>query len=109
MTSLFQVGLSAEFKTEATELLEPILREQFDPRPQITYELLPDLKPEVTSAQPQVLTSEFGHSSASYPIETLQLGLSPAEPEPHQGMQGKRALFLDRQATGNVQVELTGV
>jgi methylmalonyl-CoA/ethylmalonyl-CoA epimerase len=26
----------------------------------------------------------------------------------HQGTRGKRALFLDRQATGGVQVELTG-
>jgi methylmalonyl-CoA/ethylmalonyl-CoA epimerase len=41
--------------------------------------------------------------------ETSQLGLPPAEPEPHQGTQGKRALFLDRQATGGVQVELTGI
>ncbi len=36
------------------------------------------------------------------------LGLSPGEPRPHQGTQGKRALFLDRAATGGVQVELTG-
>lgn len=35
-------------------------------------------------------------------------GLPPGEPRPHQGTQGKRALFLDRQATGGVQVELTG-
>jgi methylmalonyl-CoA/ethylmalonyl-CoA epimerase len=34
--------------------------------------------------------------------------LAPGEPEPHQGTQGKRALFLDRSGTGNVQVELTG-
>ena len=34
--------------------------------------------------------------------------LAPGEPEPHQGTQGKRALFLDRGGTGNVQVELTG-
>lgn len=36
------------------------------------------------------------------------LGLAPGEPQPHQGTQGKRALFLDRAFTGGVQVELTG-
>lgn len=34
-------------------------------------------------------------------------GLPPAA-APHQGTQGKRALFLDRAITQNVQVELTG-
>ena len=29
-------------------------------------------------------------------------------PQPHQGTQGKRALFLDQNATQGVQVELTG-
>ena len=28
--------------------------------------------------------------------------------EPHQGIQGKRAIFMDKTATGNVQIELTG-
>lgn len=37
-----------------------------------------------------------------------KLGLEVAESEPHQGTQGKRALFLDRRTTGGVQVELTG-
>ncbi len=32
----------------------------------------------------------------------------PTAPNPHQGTQGKRALFLDRNATQNIQVELTG-
>jgi methylmalonyl-CoA/ethylmalonyl-CoA epimerase len=41
--------------------------------------------------------------------ETAQLGLPPGEVQPHQGTQGKRALFLDRAATAGVQVELTGV
>jgi methylmalonyl-CoA/ethylmalonyl-CoA epimerase len=36
------------------------------------------------------------------------LGLSPGEPRPHQGTQGKQALFLDRDGTAGVQVELTG-
>jgi methylmalonyl-CoA/ethylmalonyl-CoA epimerase len=32
----------------------------------------------------------------------------PTAPAPHQGTQGKRALFLDPSATQGVQVELTG-
>ena len=40
--------------------------------------------------------------------ELPQKSLPPGEPEPHQGTQGKRALFVDRRATGGVQVELTG-
>ncbi len=32
----------------------------------------------------------------------------PATSSPHQGTQGKRALFLDKSATQGVQVELTG-
>jgi methylmalonyl-CoA/ethylmalonyl-CoA epimerase len=32
----------------------------------------------------------------------------PAASSPHQGTQGKRALFLDRAATQGVQVEITG-
>lgn len=35
-------------------------------------------------------------------------GLASATPPPHQGTQGKRALFLARAATQNVQVEITG-
>jgi methylmalonyl-CoA/ethylmalonyl-CoA epimerase len=34
--------------------------------------------------------------------------LAAGEPQPHQGTQGKRALFLDRAGTQTVQVELTG-
>jgi methylmalonyl-CoA/ethylmalonyl-CoA epimerase len=37
-----------------------------------------------------------------------QTGLSPGEPRPHQGTQGKKALFLDSKTTGSVQVEITG-
>jgi methylmalonyl-CoA/ethylmalonyl-CoA epimerase len=40
--------------------------------------------------------------------QSANRGLPPGEPQPHQGTQGKRALFLDRAATGGVQVELTG-
>lgn len=32
----------------------------------------------------------------------------PTAPSPHQGTQGKRALFFNRTATGGVQVEVTG-
>jgi len=39
--------------------------------------------------------------------ELPQLGLDVA-PAPHQGTQGKRALFLGRGATQGVQVEVTG-
>ena len=28
--------------------------------------------------------------------------------DPHQGIQGKRAIFMDKKATDNIQVELTG-
>jgi methylmalonyl-CoA/ethylmalonyl-CoA epimerase len=37
-----------------------------------------------------------------------QLPVPAAAPSPHQGTQGKRALFLDRAATHGVQVEITG-
>lgn len=42
-------------------------------------------------------------------IENMeQKGLTAGEPRPHQGTQGKRALFIDSQSTGGVQVEITG-
>ncbi len=34
--------------------------------------------------------------------------LAPGEGQPHQGTQGKRALFLDTTTTGGVPIELTG-
>ena len=40
--------------------------------------------------------------------ELLAAGLAPAAPPPHQGTQGKRALFLAKSATQGVQVEITG-
>lgn len=40
--------------------------------------------------------------------EFTAAGLASATPPPHQGTQGKRALFLARAATQNVQVEITG-
>lgn len=36
------------------------------------------------------------------------LPVPAAAPTPHEGTQGKRALFLDRAATAGVQVEITG-
>ena len=36
------------------------------------------------------------------------MGLPPGEERPHQGTQGKRALFLDTSETDGVLVELTG-
>ncbi|MBA3946072.1 MAG: VOC family protein [Herpetosiphonaceae bacterium] len=41
-------------------------------------------------------------------VDLPPLALPPGEPTPHQGTQGKRALFLDLAATAGVQVELTG-
>lgn len=40
--------------------------------------------------------------------EASERGLPPGEPRPHQGTLGRGALFLDRDATDGVQVELTG-
>ncbi|SCG37636.1 VOC family protein [Micromonospora coxensis] len=36
------------------------------------------------------------------------VGIPPAQPTPHQGVQGKRSVFLDTRCTGGVQLELTG-
>jgi methylmalonyl-CoA epimerase len=43
---------------------------------------------------------DVGQAMADSPVPTV--------PAPHQGTQGKRALFLDKTATQGVQVELTG-
>lgn len=40
--------------------------------------------------------------------EMRQAGLEPGEPQPHEGSQGQRALFLDPASTGGVRVEITG-
>ena len=40
--------------------------------------------------------------------ELTAAGLATLSPPPHQGTQGKRALFLDKSVTQNVQVEVTG-
>lgn len=40
--------------------------------------------------------------------EAMKLSPVPTAPQPHQGTQGKRAMFLDKTRTQNVQVEFTG-
>lgn len=45
--------------------------------------------------------------SASH-ADLVAAGLAPIAPPPHQGTQGKRALFLAKSATQGVQVEITG-
>ena len=40
--------------------------------------------------------------------ETMKASPVPTAPSAHQGTHGKRALFLDKQATQGVQVEVTG-
>src|SRR5881409_623496 len=53
MAALFRVGVTADFRTEASGLLDPILAQQLDPLPAIEYEFMPELLPEVTPAQIQ--------------------------------------------------------
>ena len=36
------------------------------------------------------------------------VGIPPAQPAPHQGIRGRRSIFLDPRRSGGVQVELTG-
>ncbi len=50
---------------------------------------------------------KVGDVSASH-AELVAARFAPAMPLPHQGTQGKRALFLAKAATQNVQVEITG-
>jgi len=40
--------------------------------------------------------------------EAMRTSPVPTAPTAHQGTQGKRAVFLDRNATQGIQVELTG-
>jgi hypothetical protein len=47
---------------------------------------------------------DVAEAYAALPAHDLAAG----EPQPHQGTQGKRALFVDRAGTQGVQVELTG-
>lgn len=47
----FRVGVSADFKTRAAGLIEPVLAEKFDPLPEIAWEFLPELTRELTPQQ----------------------------------------------------------
>ena len=40
--------------------------------------------------------------------QSMQTSTVPTAPSMHQGTKGKRALFLDKNATNGIQVELTG-
>jgi len=51
MTPLFRVGISADFRTEGSGLLDDILAEQFGALPSVAYEYMPELLPEVTPEQ----------------------------------------------------------
>ena len=53
MTPAFRVGITADFHTEASGLLDPVLAEQLGPLPTVEYEFMPELRPEVTPAQIQ--------------------------------------------------------
>jgi phosphoglycerate dehydrogenase-like enzyme len=53
MTSPFRVGITADFRTEGSGVLDGVLEAQFGPQPAIAYEYMPDLLPEVTPAQVQ--------------------------------------------------------
>jgi len=53
MTRPFRVGVTADFRTEASGLLDPVLAEQFAPLPTIECEFMPELVKEVTPAQIQ--------------------------------------------------------
>jgi methylmalonyl-CoA/ethylmalonyl-CoA epimerase len=50
---------------------------------------------------------KVGNVSVSQ-AELIAAGLASATPPPHKGTQGKRALFLTKSATQNIQVEITG-
>jgi phosphoglycerate dehydrogenase-like enzyme len=51
MATLFRVGLTADFRTDAAGLLEPILPVQFDALPQIGWEMMPAPESAITPAQ----------------------------------------------------------
>jgi phosphoglycerate dehydrogenase-like enzyme len=51
VSSKFRVGISADFKTAAEGLLEPVLAERLDPQPELEYEFMAEFKEEVTPDQ----------------------------------------------------------
>jgi phosphoglycerate dehydrogenase-like enzyme len=53
MTPLFRVGITADFRSEASGVLEDILAQQFGSLPQVACEFMPELLPEVIPAQIQ--------------------------------------------------------
>ncbi len=53
MTAHFRVGLSADFRTEGSGVLDGVLEAQFGPQPAIAYEYMPELLPEVMPTQIQ--------------------------------------------------------
>lgn len=53
MTPLFRVGITADFRSAGSGLLDDILAQQFGSLPVIDHEFMPELLPEVTPAQIQ--------------------------------------------------------
>ncbi len=51
MTARFRVGVTADFRSEGSGLLDAVLAQQFGPLPAIEHEFMPELLPEVTPAQ----------------------------------------------------------
>jgi phosphoglycerate dehydrogenase-like enzyme len=53
MTPLFRIGITADFRTAGSGLLDPILAEQFGSLPTIEHVFMPEQLPEITPAQIQ--------------------------------------------------------
>lgn len=91
ITPSFRVGLSADFKTEGAGLLEPVLAEQFDPLPEVAYEFMPDLSPEVTpdhlAGYDAVITLHLRYTAESL-HGADRLALRPHRSGAHRGRQG---------------------
>ena len=51
MSQRYRVGVTADFKTFNAGVIEPALRELFDPLPQVAYDFMPELRREVTPDQ----------------------------------------------------------
>lgn len=51
MTPPFHVGITADFRTEGSGVLDGVLETQFGPYPAVAYEYMPELLPEVTPTQ----------------------------------------------------------
>ena len=70
MTGKFRVGVSADFTTRAAGLLEPTLREIFDPLPWLEWEYFPQ---DTRVVAPETIAGYDAHLSLGvrYPAETL--------------------------------------